>query len=58
VRYVAAKRKIVVDPRRRLAAGTTYQVRIRRGVKDLAGNRLDQRSRAGNQAKVWRFTTR
>ena len=59
LRYDVGSAKVVIDPRRDLAAHARYRVVIGTGVKDLAGNRLDQRAaRPGNQAKVWRFTTR
>jgi subtilisin-like proprotein convertase family protein len=51
--------RIVVDPTRRLRARTTYVVVVTTGVRDLAGNRLDQnRAKAGLQPMRWRFTTR
>jgi subtilisin-like proprotein convertase family protein len=56
--YDASSRSVIVNPRRDLAADTRYRVVIGTGVKDVAGNRLDQKPRPGNQPKVWRFTTR
>ena len=57
--YNSTTRTVVINPRRDLAANTRYRVVIGTGVKDVAGNRLDQRpARTGNQAKTWRFTTR
>ena len=57
--YNATTRTVVINPRRDLAPDTRYRVVIGTGVKDVAGNRLDQRpARTGNQAKIWRFTTR
>jgi CSLREA domain-containing protein len=41
-----------------LAANTRYRAVVTPGAKDRAGNRLDQdRAAAGNQPKVWTFTT-
>ena len=57
--YNATTQTVVINPRRDLAPDTRYRVVIGTGVKDVAGNRLDQRpARTGNQAKTWRFTTR
>jgi hypothetical protein len=59
LRYDADTKSVIINPRNDLAANARYKVVIGTGVKDLAGNRLDQnRSKSGNQAKVWRFTTR
>jgi hypothetical protein len=42
-----------------LAANTRYKAVVTTGVKDLAGNRLDQNTTLmGNQQKVWTFTTK
>jgi hypothetical protein len=57
--YDADTKSVVINPRNDLAANARYKVVVGTGVKDLAGNRLDQNTaRSGNQAKVWRFTTR
>ncbi|MDP9437993.1 MAG: Ig-like domain-containing protein [Actinomycetota bacterium] len=41
-----------------LAAKTKYKAVVTAGAKDLAGNALDQKpTAAGNQPKVWYFTT-
>ena len=58
LRYDEVRRKLVIDPKRALRADTTYKVLIRIGVKDLAGNNLDQKRRSGLQPKRFRFTTR
>ena len=59
LRYDADTKTVIINPRRDLAANARYKVVIGTGVRDLAGNRLDQNTaRSGNQAKVWRFTTR
>ena len=59
LRYDADTKSVIINPRNELAANARYKVVIGTGVKDLAGNRLDQNTaRSGNQAKVWRFTTR
>ena len=51
--------RIVIDPKRRLRARTTYRAVITTAVTDVAGNRLDQKpARGGLQQKTWRFTTR
>jgi subtilisin-like proprotein convertase family protein len=57
ITYNATKHKIKINPKGDLAHGTTYKVTIRTGIKDLAGNNLDQKARAGLQPKTWRFTT-
>jgi subtilisin-like proprotein convertase family protein len=58
LRYDEIRRKLVIDPKRALRPDTTYKVLIRTGVKDLAGNNLDQKRRTGLQPKRFRFTTR
>jgi subtilisin-like proprotein convertase family protein len=58
VTYNAATRTAKVNPRQHLVSGTTYKVIVGTGVKDVAGNALDQKSRTGDQPMVWRFTTR
>jgi hypothetical protein len=58
VRYLAASHEIVLDPVRRLARHTTYEVKVKSGVTDLAGNGWDQSiGTAGNQWLTFRFTT-
>jgi subtilisin-like proprotein convertase family protein len=57
--YDRATRTLTLDPSRRLRHHTTYQVIVTTGVKDVAGNALDQKpSVAGNQKARWTFTTR
>jgi len=56
--YNATTHTVVINPRRDLAPDTRYRVVIGTGVKDVAGNRLDQKPRTGLQLKTWRFTTR
>jgi hypothetical protein len=59
VTWVPGSLRVVIDPRKKLEAGTTYVAVITTDVTDAAGNRLDQdRIRAGNQPKRWRFNTR
>ena len=59
VRYDATTRTVTIDPTARLEAGATYRVVVTTGVKDLAGNALDQKpARTGLQKAVWAFTTR
>ena len=57
VRYDAAKRLVTINPRSDLARGTTYRVTVASGIKDLAGNSLDQSTKKGLQPKRWTFTT-
>ena len=57
ISYDAAKRKVTINPKKNLKHGTTYKVTIGTGVKDLAGNNLDQKSKTGNQPMKWKFTT-
>jgi hypothetical protein len=46
-----------LDPTRPLKRGVTYKAVVTTGVKDLAGNALDQNATtAGNQPKAWFFT--
>ena len=58
VTYDPATKTVILDPSANLAKGTTYQATVTVGVQDLAGTALDQNpTLAGNQAKIWRFTT-
>jgi Tol biopolymer transport system component len=52
--------KWVLNPNRSLRAGTTYIAKVLTGVKDEAGNNLDQKNRtmAGDQPMQWSFKTR
>jgi subtilisin-like proprotein convertase family protein len=57
--YDRATHSVTIDPSRRLRHHTTYRVVVTTGVKDLAGNGLDQKPTvAGNQKARWTFTTR
>ena len=59
LRYDADTKSVIINPRNDLAANARYKVVVGTGIRDLAGNRLDQNTaRSGNQAKVWRFRTR
>jgi hypothetical protein len=59
LRYDADTKSVILDPRNDLAANARYKVVVGTGVRDLAGNRLDQtKARSGNQSMVWRFRTR
>lgn len=54
VTYDAIRKKVILDPDRKLVQGATYIATINggtRGVKDLAGNTL-------TRSKVWSFQTR
>jgi hypothetical protein len=51
VSYDPSTRTVRIDPSRKLAADTGYRAIISTRVRDLAGNRLDEK-------QVWRFTTR
>jgi subtilisin-like proprotein convertase family protein len=52
-------RSLRLDPVTELAPGTTYRVVVTDGVRDHAGNALDQdRATAGTQPSSWTFTTR
>lgn len=57
VTYDPSRRAVVVNPKANLARRTTYKVVIT-AVRDLAGNQLDQKPKAGIQPKRWKFTTR
>ena len=59
VTYDPATRKATLNPNANLQLGATYIATVTVGVRDLAGNQLDQDlSAAGNQPRVWRFTVR
>ncbi len=59
VDYNAAKRKVTFWPETPLRRGATYKAVVSAGVRDLAGNQLDQNpTLSGNQPKVWFFTVR
>ena len=57
--YDAERRRVVLDPRSALRPATTYVVTITTGVRDVAGNQLDQDpGRDGRQKATWKFRTR
>lgn len=59
VSYDAATRRATLNPDANLQRGTKYKAVVTTGVRDLAGNRLDQNATvAGNQSKAWFFTVR
>jgi hypothetical protein len=59
VSYSAATHKAKLNPTNSLQKGLTYRAVVTTGVKDLAGNSLDQNSsKSGSQPKVWFFTVR
>jgi hypothetical protein len=54
--YAAAPHQVRLVPRRQLRHGALYRVVVTTGVRDLAGNRLDQSATAaGRQAASWTF---
>lgn len=48
--YKASKKKVTLKPKKDLAPGTTYKVKISKKVTDLVGNSI--------ATKGWKFTTR
>ena len=59
LRHDADRARVVFTPRAPLRGATTYRVRVGNGVRDLAGNRLDQDGGArGDQPATWQFRTR
>jgi subtilisin-like proprotein convertase family protein len=59
VTYDARRHRVVLDPVHALRHRTTYRVVVTTGVKDVAGNRLDQDpTRTGGQPVSWTFRTR
>jgi hypothetical protein len=58
VTYRPAKHRVVVQPRSKLAEGTTYKVKVRTTVTDLAGNPL-KAAKSGHRAHAlsWTFRT-
>ena len=59
VRYDGMDGRVLLSPNTNLKPGTGYKAVVRTGAKDLSGNGLDQPpGAAGNQQKVWFFTTR
>jgi subtilisin-like proprotein convertase family protein len=57
VLYKAAKRQIVLDPKKKLDKNTTYKVLVKTTVKDAIGNAFDAKSKPGAQPLKWKFTT-
>jgi hypothetical protein len=51
--------RALLNPNSNLRPGTRYKAVVTTGAKDLSGNGLDQNpGAAGNQQKVWFFTTK
>jgi Big-like domain-containing protein len=58
VTYNPATNKATLNPSASLAKGTNYTATVSTGVKDLAGNALDQNpTLEDDQPKTWSFTT-
>lgn len=56
VTYNAGTRTATLNPKAKLRRGATYKVVVATGVRDVAGNPLDQDpTKAGNQPKIWTF---
>jgi hypothetical protein len=59
VSYDGMAGRALLNPKANLRPGTRYKAVVTMGTKDLSGNGLDQNPNvAGNQQKVWFFTTR
>jgi hypothetical protein len=59
VNYDEMGGRALLNPNSNLRPGTRYKAVATTGVKDLSSNGLDQNPNvAGNQQKVWFFTTR
>jgi hypothetical protein len=59
VSYDAPTMRATLNAKNNLRRGVKYEAVVTTEAKDVAGNRLDQKPGvAGNQEKVWRFTTR
>ena len=59
VSYDAAAKRALLNPNANLKPKTRYRAVVTTGARDLSGNGLDQDpGAAGNQPKVWFFTTR
>ena len=54
VTYVAARRLVKVNPKGSLEPGR-YVVKIRTGITDVLGNRLDAKAKPGSQPVKWTF---
>jgi hypothetical protein len=46
VAYQAEEKRAVLNPEADLDRGTTYKAVVRRGTRDLAGNRLESRKKS------------
>jgi Bacterial Ig-like domain len=56
VSYDATNKRAVLNPNTNLVSGATYVASVATGVRDVAGNALDQNPNlTGNQPKVWKF---
>jgi subtilisin-like proprotein convertase family protein len=59
VNYDGMGGRALLNPNSNLRPGSRYEAVVTTGAKDLSGNGLDQKPGvAGNQQKVWFFTTR
>jgi hypothetical protein len=59
VSYEAATNRAILNPNADFAAGKSYRAIVTTGVRDQAGNRLDQDLAAtGNQRMIWFFTVK
>ena len=59
VNYDGMGGRALLNPNANLRPGTKYKAVVTTGAKDLSGNELDQNpGAAGNQQKVWFFTTK
>jgi hypothetical protein len=59
VNYDEMGGRALLNPKANLRPRTRYKAVVMTGAKDLSGNGLDQNTNvAGNQQKVWFFTTR
>lgn len=59
VNYDGMGGRALLNPNSNLRSGTRYKAIVTTSAKDLSGNGLDQNLNvAGNQQKVWFFTTR
>jgi Bacterial Ig-like domain len=59
ISYSASARRATLNPNANLQLGTEYRAVVTTGVRDLAGNQLDQDPDAsGRQKKEWFFRVR
>jgi subtilisin-like proprotein convertase family protein len=56
--YSSSLQRVTLNPANKLKSGTKYRMYLTTRIKDLAGNRLDQKAAPGRQPKTWTFTTR